>query len=83
MAKQVTVYSTTHCGSCASLKKWLDSKQIEFKSINLEEQPELQAEVIAKSGSMQVPVTIVTDDDGTEQVVNGPKFADISAALGL
>ncbi|MEM6997586.1 MAG: glutaredoxin family protein, partial [Patescibacteria group bacterium] len=81
--KTVTVYSTTHCGSCASLKKWLDSKGVEYQNVNLEERPELQAEVIAKSGSMQVPVTIIADTDGNEQVVNGPKFADISSALGL
>ena len=85
MAKKVTVFSTTHCGSCKALKKWLDDKSIAYDSVNLEDSPERMAEVIEKSGSMQVPVTFVTegDDQDTLQVINGPNYGDISKALGL
>ena len=85
MAKQVTVFSTTHCGSCAMLKKWLDDKQVSYESVNLEEDPSRQAEVIEKSGSMQVPVTFITDgnDQDSLKVINGPNYGEIKQALGL
>lgn len=81
--KSVTVFSTTYCASCAQLKKWLDSKDVAYDSVNLEESPDRQAEVLQKSGSLSVPVTIIADSEGNEQVVTGPNFADISSALGL
>lgn len=79
----VTVFSTTYCQSCAALKKWLDSKGVAYESVNLEDHPERQAEVMQKSGGLSVPVTIVANQDGQEQVVNGPNYAELSSILKL
>ena len=37
--KQVTVFSTSQCAVCQTLKQWLDRQQISYQAINLEEQP--------------------------------------------
>ncbi|MCP1638554.1 glutaredoxin-like protein NrdH [Streptococcus gallinaceus] len=36
----VTVYSKNNCVQCKMTKRFLDEKNIEFKEINLDEQPE-------------------------------------------
>ena len=80
---QVTVFSTTYCPSCQTLKKWLQQQQIEYQSVNVEKEPERQAELIAKSGGFLVPVTLITHGDGREEVVQGTQYAKIKSALGL
>ena len=85
MGKVVTIFSTPHCVSCKALKKWLDGKEVEYTVVDLEENPDRQAEVLQKSGSLSVPVTFITDDgdEDTLQIVNGPNYASLSSALGL
>ena len=38
--KEVIVYSKNMCGYCVQAKNWLKNKGIEYKEINIEEQPE-------------------------------------------
>ncbi len=87
MAKSVTVYSTTHCGACAQLKKWMDEKQINYDAVNIEENPDRMSEMIEKAGTMQVPVTFIRDEgddsDDSLQVVAGANYAEVSKVLGL
>lgn len=85
MAKEVTIFSTKHCVSCGALKKWLDSKQVAYTVVDLEDNPDRQAEVLAKSGSLTVPVTFITDDgdQDTLQIVTGPNYGAMSSALGM
>lgn len=80
---EITVYSTTYCPSCQSLKKWLDQKQIEYKAINLDDHPEEQAEVIQKTGSFLVPITIIKFDDGQEEIIQGPEYAQFKKVLNI
>ena len=80
---QVTVFSTTYCPSCQTLKKWLEQQQIEYQAVNVEEEPGRQAELIAKSGGFLVPVTLIAHGDGREVVVLGTQYAKIKSALGL
>jgi glutaredoxin len=64
------------------VKKYLDGKGIKYNVVNLDEQPEKQAEVYAKSGALTVPVTLVENEDNTEQVVVGfnlPRLASVLA----
>jgi len=64
------------------VKKYLDGKGITYEVVNLDEQPEKQAEVYAKSGALTVPVTLVEKDDNTEEVVIGfnlPRLASVVA----
>ncbi|MDO8265511.1 MAG: glutaredoxin family protein [Candidatus Saccharibacteria bacterium] len=80
--KKITVFTTNTCGYCAMVKKYLDGKGVKYDVVNLDEQPEKQAEVYAKSGALTVPVTLVESEDMTEQVVVGfnlPRLASVLA----
>ena len=82
MSKKITVFTTNTCAYCAMVKKYLDGKGIAYSVVNLDEQPEKQAEVYAKSGALTVPVTLVEREDMTEEVVVGfnlPRLASVVA----
>lgn len=80
---KVTVFSTTYCPSCQTLKQWLKQQEIEYEAVNVEEQPQRQSELIEKSGGFLVPVTLITHADGREEVVKGTQYAKIKTALGI
>lgn len=61
----IQIYTTTACAYCKMVKQFLDLKGAEYELINLDEQPEKQAEAIALSGAMSVPITT----NGTDVVV--------------
>ena len=46
--KEVVVYSKNMCGYCTQAKSWLKTKGIEYKEINIEEQPEAREFVISE-----------------------------------
>lgn len=52
----VKVYTRTTCGPCRTLKYWLQSKGVPFTEINVDDDPKLMDEVIAKSGYQMVPM---------------------------
>ena len=52
--KEVIVYSKNMCGYCVQAKNYLKSKDIEFKEINIEEQPEAR-EFILSEGHIMMP----------------------------
>lgn len=81
MAKNITIFTTTTCASCGMVKKWLDAKGHNYEVINLDQNPERQAEALALSGAMTVPVTVVTKDDDSRQVVVGFNLAKLAPAL--
>ena len=45
--KEVIVYSKNMCGYCVQAKNYLKSKDIEFKEINIEEQPEAREFILS------------------------------------
>ena len=79
---KISVYTTTNCPSCETLKKWLDQQKISYEVINIEEDPKEQAFLFKKTGSFLVPVTIIVDRQDKEVVVYGTKYAQIKKALG-
>ncbi len=81
MGKKVTVFTTSTCAYCVMVKKYLDSKGVAYDVVNLEEQPQRQAEVMAKSGAMTVPVTLVQNDDLSEQVIVGFNLSKLAPAI--
>ena len=50
--KEVIVYSKNMCGYCVQAKNWLKNKGIEYKEINIEEQPEAREFVISEGSTM-------------------------------
>lgn len=78
----VTIYSTTTCPFCKMEKTYLEEKGVAFTNIFVDEQPEKVEEMVAKSGQMGVPVTVV-GADGKEEVVVGFDRDRLNALLGI
>lgn len=81
MPKNITIYTTSTCSYCPMVKQYLQSKGLPYEEVNLEKHPELQAEVFEKSGALTVPVTIVTKQDDTEDVVVGYNLSRLAPAV--
>ena len=80
---QVTVYTTNYCPSCLALKKWLTDKNITYTVVNLEEEPQYQAELIEKTGSFLVPVTMVEYEDGRQEFIQGTPYGQLKQILKI
>lgn len=81
MVKNITMYTTTTCAYCVMVKKWLSSKKLEYTEVNIEEQPERAQEAFDLSGQMAVPVTVITKDDDSQEVVVGYNIAKLAPAV--
>lgn len=82
MAK-VIVYSTTTCPYCKMLKAYLIEKHIVFEEVLLDQQPDQMQVSVDTCGSMGVPCTHVTKEDGTQVSILGFDKEKIDAALGI
>jgi glutaredoxin 3 len=80
-SKKITIFTTTTCAYCVMVKRFLDSKGAAYEVVNLDDQPERQAEVLAKSGALTVPVTLFQNDDDTEDVVIGYNLSRLAPLL--
>lgn len=65
------------------LKQYLNGKQIPFEDVLLDQQPDQMQESVDTCGSMGVPCTHITKDDGTEVKILGFDKQAIDTALGL
>lgn len=80
---KITIYSTTTCPYCKVLKAYLGEKRIAFEDVLVDEQPDQMQAFIDTCGSMGVPCTHITKDDGTTVNILGFDKEKINAALGL
>lgn len=81
MAKKITIYTTNTCAYCVMVKRWLSSKGLGYEEVNIDEQPEKQQEALAMSGSLTVPVTVVTKEDDSKQVIVGFNLTQLAPAV--
>lgn len=81
MPKNVTIFTTNTCGYCGMVKRYLSAKGVSYDEVNLDQNPERQAEAMALSGVTTVPVTIVTKHDGGREVVVGYNLAKLAPAI--
>ena len=63
------------------VKKWLGAKGHTFEEVNIDQEPHRQAEALAVSGALTVPVTVVTKDDDSREVIIGFNLAKLAPAL--
>ena len=70
MDKKITIYTRTTCAYCVQVKKLLDMKGKKYSVINIDEDRDAEASIMAKSGARTVPVVTVTNSDGDEQVAS-------------
>jgi glutaredoxin len=81
MVKNITIFTTTTCAYCPMVKKYLGAKGFTYDEVNLDQNPERQAEALAISGALTVPVTVVTREDDSKQVVVGYNLAKLAPAI--
>ena len=81
MVKNITIFTTNTCAYCAMVKRYLDAKNRPYDVVNLDEHPERQAEALALSGALTVPVTVVTKADDSREVVVGYNLAKLAPAI--
>ncbi|OGL35012.1 hypothetical protein A3F05_01620 [Candidatus Saccharibacteria bacterium RIFCSPHIGHO2_12_FULL_47_17] len=63
------------------VERYLDSKSLSYEVVNLEQHPERQAEALQISGSLTVPITVVTQQDDSRQVVVGYNLTQLAPAV--
>lgn len=81
MAKDITIFTTNTCSYCGMVKRFLDMKGQSYEVVNLDDNPERQAEVMELSGALTVPITVVTKQDDTKEVVVGYNLARLAPAI--
>ncbi len=81
MPKNITIYTTNTCSYCPMVKRYLKSKGLPYDEVNLEENPDQQAKVFEMSGALTVPVTIVTQQDDSQEVVVGYNLSRLAPAI--
>jgi len=80
---QVKVFSTTTCPYCKMLKSYLNEKNVAYKEILIDEQPEEAQESIDSCGSLGVPCTHIILEDGREINILGFDKQKIDDALKI
>lgn len=70
MAQKITIYTRTTCSYCVQVKRLLDMKGKAYEVINIDENRDAEAAIMAKSGARTVPVVTVTNEAGDEQVAS-------------
>ena len=83
MKPKITVFTTTYCASCQTLKQWLESKNLDFEVVNLDDDPNQQQELLKETGWLQVPVTKIELDDDQPQYITGTQYEKIRQALKI
>ena len=81
MVKNITIFTTNTCAYCVMVKRWLDAKGHQYDIVNLDQNPERQAEALQLSGALTVPVTVVTKHDDSREVVVGYNLAKLAPAV--
>lgn len=63
------------------VKRFLGSKGLQYDEVNLDTNPERQQEALAISGALTVPVTVITKDDDSQEVVVGYNLSKLAPAI--
>lgn len=81
MAKSITIFTTNTCGYCVMVKRWLQAKGHNYEEVNLDANPDRQKEAYAISGALTVPITVVTKEDQSREVIIGYNLAKLAPAI--
>jgi glutaredoxin len=81
VAKNITVYTTNTCAYCVMVKRYLESKGQTYEIVNLDEHPEQRQKVIDLSGTMTVPVTVISNENNISNITVGWSPGKLAAAI--
>lgn len=79
--KDITIFTRTNCPYCVLVKKFLDMKQVTYKTINIEEDAEAMQKVMSMTGRSIAPTTLVSGEDGKEEVIVGYNLSQLAASI--
>ena len=68
---KVTIYTTRTCPFCKMEKEYLNSKNIQYEEILVDERPEEAQKMIEMSGQLGVPFTVIKKEDDSEEKILG------------
>lgn len=81
MAKNITIFTTNTCAYCVMVKKYLTAKGMKYEEVNLDSDPTRAKEAYEISGQLAVPVTVVTKQDDSKEVIVGYNLAKLAPAV--
>ena len=79
----VVVYTTTTCPFCKMEKEYLDSKNIKYSEILVDQNPEAAQKMISMSGQLGVPFTVITKENDEEIKILGYDKPRLDEELSL
>ena len=68
---KVVIYSTPTCGYCRLAKQFLTENNIAYEDVDVAVDEARATEMVQLSGQMGVPVIVITQDDGSQEVLVG------------
>ena len=68
---KLTIYTTRTCPFCKMEKEYLNSKNIQYEEILVDERPEEAQKMIEMSGQLGVPFTVIKKEDDSEEKILG------------
>ena len=77
---RITVYGTTWCGDCRRVRTFLDTKQIPYAFINIDQDKEGEQFVIKTNRGMRSVPTIVFEDGS---ILVEPSTKTLADKLGI
>ncbi|HJZ22939.1 MAG TPA: glutaredoxin domain-containing protein [Candidatus Babeliales bacterium] len=66
----IKIYTTPTCPYCNQEKEYMQSKGIAFQAIDVSQDEKARDEMMAKTGALTVPVTVI-EKDGKEDIIIG------------
>jgi len=82
MSKNITIYTSNTCKYCSMVKQYLKMKGKDYSEVNIENEPaKIQEMTAITGGQMNVPVTVVTQTDGSQDVTIGYNLGKLSSAI--
>lgn len=81
MTKNITIFTTNTCSYCVMVKKYLGAKGMQYEEVNLDEHPHRQKEAFELTGQLTVPVTVVTKQDDSQEVIVGYNLSKLAPAI--
>jgi len=81
--KPITVYTTDFCPYCASAKKLLSKRSIEYTEVNLARDPDGRAELSAKTGMITFPQIVIDGETlgGFQELLAADRAGRLSELL--
>ncbi len=78
----IKIYKTTTCPYCKLEAAYLESKGVKFEEVYVDKDPKAIEEMMAESGQMGVPFTVITKDDGSKVTILGFDKQKLDSVLG-